>query len=177
MTKQVGERLDRLYKFRGATAVDGESYDDLLDTITDLQAQLSASREKMDCGHPKMSQKPLFMVDNLDEGPQLYTCALCAEIQVERAAVLELAAEILDSEIRYHMKMNGPHGFCEDYGCTSLTEYAKQIRALATNRLALDRYVEEKVRAEHRKTCPKFGAHSEIYGDFQCKRCEELHND
>jgi hypothetical protein len=52
------------------------------------------------------------------------------QVQAAYERGLRDAADVLDAEVRYHMKNNGAHGFCEDYGCTNLTEFAKQILAL-----------------------------------------------
>jgi hypothetical protein len=41
------------------------------------------------CGHPKACQKPLRMADNLDEGPQLYECTVCAELASDADAARE----------------------------------------------------------------------------------------
>ena len=65
-----------------------------LNTIADLEAQLTASREIMACGHPKMFQRPLIMADNLDEGPQLYDCTLCLEL-----AALQSRIDALEHEL------------------------------------------------------------------------------
>lgn len=46
------------------------------------------------CGkHPRMFQEPLRMADNLDEGPQLYTCTLCSDLTAAYERGLRDAAE------------------------------------------------------------------------------------
>src|SRR5258707_3932989 len=98
MTKLIDERAQSLIiagKILDENSRDPDSDESILarqliratDTITDLQAQLYASREKMDCGHPKSC-----WVDKQDTLPYAKTilkyCSICAEIQAERAAVL-----------------------------------------------------------------------------------------
>ena len=46
------------------------------------------------CGkHPRMFQKSLIMADNLDEGPQLYECTICAEVREASQAAYERAKQ------------------------------------------------------------------------------------
>ena len=63
-----------------------------------------------------------------------------AQLRAVRDSALEEAAKILDTEVESHradQSSSGyPHGgdgdvyFCEDYGCGSLVDFAKKIRAL-----------------------------------------------
>jgi hypothetical protein len=49
----------------------------------------------------------------------------------ERERTIEECAQVLDREVQRHRQENKPHEFCEDYGCTSLEDFAEKIRALA----------------------------------------------
>lgn len=144
--------------------------------IAMLYENQNASREKMECGHSKMFSKRVMRLPKYAAYPNfvethyedswcvksrcepvyvcgcagihredqpahsnqlMIVCTLCAEIQAERAAVLEHVVDRIAS-------FTGPHGGWTD----GPKQFHAAILALETptDRLALDRYVEEMVR-------------------------------
>lgn len=54
----------------------------------------------------------------------------------------EACAQMLIREVERHRKDNPPHEFCEDYGCSSLEEFAAKIRSRGSHD-ALDKMLTE----------------------------------
>lgn len=106
---------------------------DMFDTVTDLQAQLAASREELD----SLKQQWNALQDYIHK-TDFETRP--AEKQAERAAVLEHVVDRIAS-------FTGPHGGWTD----GPKQFHAAILALetSTDRSALDRYVEDAIEAAY----------------------------
>lgn len=83
-----------------------------------VQEELAASREKLECGHPKIFWKECI---NPDVCPCGGTCTLCAELTATRAECYERSLEIINEHI------NAGSTLWESESPTTL---ATEIRAL-----------------------------------------------